>query len=227
MYFKGLNQIMWRIRIFLIGTKEIRYKLRNYYKSNNNNNHIPSTPSFSYINFTHTFFSSTIICCYSSLFHFISSYFLFSLNTFSFSFQNQIVSFCFSQFLYIFLFFLKIKFNFFLLEKNEFIFFFSPKNQLIFFFPPKNQLIFFFLQKTELIFRSPLENQIGFFSSRHFQFTISKNCCQQENGKQGSKEEGKEGSDWKGFHFGSEGMVCLLTFYITQHKQTTVHYQEG
>ena len=139
MYFKGLNQIMWRIRIIVDRNKRNKVlKLRNYYKNNSKNNHIPSTPSFSYIKLLFL----TIICCYSSLFHFISSYFLFSLNTFSFSLQNQIISFCFSQFLYIFLFFLKIKFNFFLLEKNEFIFFFSPKSQFIFFFPPKNQIDF-------------------------------------------------------------------------------------
>ena len=161
MYFKGLNQIMWRIRIIVDRNKRNKVlKLRNYYKNNSKNNHIPSTPSFSYIKLLFL----TIICCYSSLFHFISSYFLFSLNTFLFLFKIK----PFPLFLYIFLFFLKIKFNFFLLEKNEFIFFFSPKSQLI----------FFSLQKTKLIFRSPLENRIGFFSSRHFQFTISKNCCQ-------------------------------------------------
>ena len=95
MYFKGLNQIMWRIRIIVDRNKRNKVlKLRNYYKNNSKNNHIPSTPSFSYIKLLFL----TIICCYSSLFHFISSYFLFSLNTFLFLFKITSFPFVFLSF---------------------------------------------------------------------------------------------------------------------------------
>ena len=133
MYFKGLNQIMWRIRIIVDRNKRNKVlKLRNYYKNNSKNNHIPSTPSFSYIKLLFL----TIICCYSSLFHFISSYFLFSLNTFLFLFKIKPFPLLFLVFIH-FLVLFKNQIQFFSLRKKRIHFFFLSKKPIDYFFPSK------------------------------------------------------------------------------------------